>query len=149
MADNKRTRVQKLMAAAKRINQRRQLSAEEKAMTEAMRVRVEAEDSGPEMVDVIPEEQWLEQTITELHARPHLWPLLQDAMKKPSHRPEEEPRLVKEAVRLMFDDLVATKRNRQGMTGDDAMQALADRFRVPVGKIKNIIYPPKARKRTP
>ncbi len=128
---------------------KRELTAEEKAMTEAMKARIVAEDAGPEMVDVIPEEQWLEQTITELHSRPHLWPLLQDAMKKPSHRPEEEPRLVKEAVRLMFDDLVATKKNRQGMTGDDAVKTLADRFRVPVGKIKNIIYPPKARKRTP
>ncbi|GMU49604.1 MAG: hypothetical protein AMXMBFR31_18300 [Candidatus Desulfobacillus denitrificans] len=118
-------------------------------MTDAMKARVEAEEAGPEMVDVIPEEQWLEQTITELHARPHLWPLLQEAMKRPNHRPNEELHLVKEAVQLMFDDLVATKKNRQGMTGADAMQTLANRFRVSVGKIKNIIHPPKSRKRTP
>ena len=118
-------------------------------MTDAMKARVEAEEAGPEMVDVIPEEQWLEQTITELHARPHLWPLLQEAMKRPNHRPNEELHLVKEAVQLMFDDLVATKKNRQGMTGNDAMQALADRFGVPFSKIKNIIHPPKSRKRTP
>lgn len=144
-----RTRTQKLLAAVKRGRERRKLSAEEQALVEAMRQRVEAEDVGPEMVDVVPEEQWLEQTITELHARPHLWPMLQDAMKKPNHRPNEEPHLMKEAVRLMFDNLVATKKNRLGMTGNVAMQALADRFGVPFSKIKNIIHPPKSRKRTP
>lgn len=149
MKDN-RTRTQKLMAAVKRGQERRKLSAEEEALVETMRRRVEAEErAGAEMVDVISDAEWLEQATTLLTARPELWKMLQAAMKKPSHRPEEEPRLVKEAVRLMFDDLVATKKNRQGMTGDDAMKALADRFRVPVGKIKNIIHPPKARKRTP
>lgn len=146
MKDN-RTRTQKLLAAVKRGQERRKLSAEEEALVDAMRRRVEG--AGAEMIDVIPEDQWLEQTITELHARPHLWPLLRAAMKKPNRRPNEEPDFAKEWVRQLFDDLTATKWNRQGMTGNDAMHTLAVRFGVPVAKIKNIIHPPKSRKRTP
>lgn len=52
MTDDNRTRVQKLVAAVKRGQERRQLTAEEKALTDAMRARVEAKDAGPEMVDV-------------------------------------------------------------------------------------------------
>lgn len=52
MTDDNRTRTQKLMAAVKRGQERRKLSAEEQALVEAMRQRVEAEDAGPEMVDV-------------------------------------------------------------------------------------------------
>ena len=52
MTKDKRTRTQKLMAAVKRGQERRQLTAEEQALVEAMRQRVEAEDAGPEMVDV-------------------------------------------------------------------------------------------------
>lgn len=51
-ADN-RTRTQKLMAAVKRGQERRKLSAEEEALVETMRRRVEAEEGvGAEMVDV-------------------------------------------------------------------------------------------------
>lgn len=51
-AGDTRTRAQKLMAAVKRGQERRQLTGEEEALVDAMKVRVEAEDSGPEMVDV-------------------------------------------------------------------------------------------------
>lgn len=49
MKDN-RTRTQKLLAAVKRGQERRKLSAEEEALVDAMRRRVEG--AGPEMVDV-------------------------------------------------------------------------------------------------
>lgn len=47
-----RTEVQRLLAVGKRIAARRKLTAEEKALTDAMKARVEAEEAGPEMVDV-------------------------------------------------------------------------------------------------
>lgn len=149
MKDN-RTRTQKLLAAVKRGQERRKLSAEEEALVDAMRRRVEAEErAGAEMVDVISDAEWLEQATTLLTARPELWKMLQAAMKKPNRRPNEEPDFAKEWVRQLFDDLTATKWNREGMGGNDAMHTLAARFGVPFGKIKNIIYPPKSRKRTP
>lgn len=56
MTEDKRTPVQKLMAAAKRINKRRQLTAEEEAKADrAMQELDEAEAAGrvgPEMVDI-------------------------------------------------------------------------------------------------
>ncbi len=49
---DKRTQTQKLLAAGKRIAERRKLTAEEEALVEAMRQRVEAKEVRTEMVDV-------------------------------------------------------------------------------------------------
>ncbi len=52
MTEDTRTQVQKLMAAAKRINKRRQLSAEEKTLVEAMQQRVLSEEVKQDFDDI-------------------------------------------------------------------------------------------------
>jgi hypothetical protein len=107
-------------------------------MTEDKRTRVEAEEAGPEMVDVIPEEQWLEQTITELHARPHLWPLLQKEMKNPPHRRKDTPRLLEEIVREDVQRLADG-----GMKHLAARLTVAEKWNTTEREIREICWPQK------
>lgn len=126
---------------------RRQLSAEEEAMIEAMRKRIEAEEAGPEMVDVLPEAQWLEQTIAELHARPHLWPALQKAMKHEAHRRADTPKIFKDAIRSAVNGLAAG-----GMKKDAAVLDVAEtwgltNYGATERQMREIVWPQKRRKK--